>query len=94
MKQLFLMVLVVGVVLVLAQVGFAQVQKVTGDDGQNLRIVKVEVEGNTATVDAIDYENHTGTLRLLDGTMVAFTFGPAVTDFFYLKVGDQVIIKR
>ncbi len=93
MKKLFSVVLAVGVVLALAQVGFAQVQ-VTGDDSQNPRTVKVEVEGNTATVAAIDYENHTGTLRLLDGTMVAFTFGPAVTDFFYLKVGDQVIIKR
>ena len=85
--------LAVGVVLALAEIGFAQVQKVAGDGGRTQRAVKVEVEGNTATVDAIDYENRMGTLRLPDGTIVTFKFGSAVTNS-NLKVGDQVIIGR
>jgi hypothetical protein len=94
MKKLFSLVLATGVVLALAEIGFAQVQKVTGDDGRNQRVVKVEVKGTTATVDAIDYENRMGTLRLPDGTMVTFKFSPAVTNFNHLKVGDQVIIGK
>jgi hypothetical protein len=94
MKKLFSLVLAVGVVLALAEIGFAQVQKVTGDDGRKQRAVKVEVEGNTATVDTIDYENRMGTIRLPDGEIVTFKFGPAVTNSNHLKVGDQVIIRR
>jgi hypothetical protein len=94
MKKLFSLVLATGVVFALAQIGFAQVQKVTGDDGQDPRAVKVEVEGNTATVVAIDYENRMGTLRFPDGTMVTFKLGPAVTNSNHLKMGDRVIIRR
>ncbi len=94
MKKLFCLLLAVVVVLALAQIGLAQVQKMTGNDGQNTRAINVEVEGNTATVDAIDYENCMGTLRLPDGTMVTFKFGTAVTNSDDLKVGDQVIIRR
>jgi len=92
MKKLFSIVLAVGVVLMLAEIGFTQVQKMTGDDGHGG--VKVEVKGTTATVDAIDYDNRMGTLRLPDGTIITFKFGPAVTDSNHLKVGDQVIIRR
>ena len=94
MKKLFSLVLAAGVVLALAEIGFAQVQTVAGDDGRKQRTVKVEVERNTATVDAIDYENRMGTLRLPDGTIVTFKFGPAVTNSNHLKVGDQVMIGR
>jgi len=90
----FSLVLAVVVVLALTEIGFAQVQKVTGDDGRNQRGVKVEVKGTTATVDAIDYENRMGTLRLSDGTILTFKFGPAVTNSNQLKAGDQVIIRK
>ncbi len=94
MQKLFSLVLAVGVVLALAGIGFAQVQKVTGGDGRNQKGVDVEVKGTTATVDAIDYENRMGTLRLPDGTMVTFKFGPVMTDFNQLQVGNQVIIRK
>jgi hypothetical protein len=94
MKKLFSLVLAVGVVLALAEIGLAQVQKVTGEDGRNQGGFKVEVKGTTATVDVIDYENRMGTLRLPDGTIVTFKFSPAVTNSSDLQAGDQVIIRR
>ncbi len=92
MRKLFSLVLAVGAVLVFTETGFAQVQKVTGDDGRNQRGVKLDVKGTAATVDAIDYENRMGTLRLSDRAIVTFKFGPAVTNSNQLKAGDQVII--
>ena len=96
MKKLISLVLAVGMVIALAQIGFAQAQKATGDDGQKADAVKVEAEENTATatVDAIDYESGTGTLKLSDGTMLTFIARPEMREFSRLKVGDQVIIRR
>jgi hypothetical protein len=93
MKKVFFLVLVVGVVIALAQPGFAQVQKLASSESQAPGKVKVEVEESTATVASVDYENRTGTLKLPDGTVLTFEAGPEVKNFDLLKVGDKVVIR-
>ena len=93
MKKILCLLFVVCAFFMLAQIGFAQAQKMARDNAQRPGAVKVEAEESTATVDALDYENRTGTLKLLDGTMLTFNFGPEVRNFDDIKVGDQVILK-
>jgi hypothetical protein len=93
MKKILRLLLVVCASIALAQIGFAQAQKMARDNAQRPGAVKVEAEESIATVDTVDYENRTGTLKLLDGTMLTFKFGPEVRNFDEIKVGDQVILK-
>lgn len=94
MKKVFSLLLTVGVVIAFAQPGFAQVQKMAGRDAQAPGGVKVEMEEGNATVDSVDYENRTGTLKLPDGTMLTFKAGPEVRNFDQVKVGDKVLIRN
>ena len=94
MKKVFSLVLAMGVVIAFAQPGFAQVQKMAGNDAQASGVVKVEAEEGTATVDSVDYENRTGTLKLPDGTMLTFKAGPEVRNFDQVKAGDKVLIRK
>jgi hypothetical protein len=94
MKKVLCVVFAGCVVIAFAQFGFAQVGKMAENDGPKPGAVKVEAQEGTATVDAIDYENRTGMLKLLDGTMLTFKAGPEVRDFEQVKVGDRVLIRE
>ena len=92
MKKVFSLVLAAGAVLAFAQLGFGQVGTGVEKNSEKPGAVAVETVTSTATVVAINYENRTGTLRLPDGTAVAFTVRPEV-NFDQLKVGDKVSIR-
>ncbi len=94
MKKVFSLALAVGMVIAFAQPGFTQVQKMAVNEAQAPDGVKMEVEGGTATVDSVDYENRTGTLKLPDGTMLTFKAGPEVRNFDQVKAGDKVLIRK
>lgn len=94
MKKVFSLVLAIGVVIAFAQPGFAQVQKMAGHDAQAPSMVQVEAQEGTATVDSVDYENRTGTLKLPDGTVLTFKAGPEVRNFDQVKAGDKVLIRK
>ena len=94
MKKVLLLALTLGMVIVFVQPGFAQVQKMAKNDAKAASGIKVEAEKNTATVDSVDYENRTGTLKLPDGTTMSFKANPGVKNFDQLKVGDKVLIGR
>ncbi len=93
MNKIFSLSLAVCVVIAFAQPGFGQVQKLASSESQAPGKVKVEVEETTATVASVDYENRTGTLKLPDGTMVAFKARPELKNFDLVKVGDKVLIR-
>ena len=94
MKKGFSLLLAVGVVIAFAQFGFAQAETVVKNNAEKPGAVPVESGTSMATVDAIDYENKTGTLKLPDGTTETFKAGPEVGNFDRIKVGDQVFIRN
>ena len=94
MKKLFCLVLGVGLVIALAQFGFAQAQTGVEKNATTPGFSAAGSPTSTATVSAIDHENRTGMLRLPDGTTVTFKAGPEVRNFDNLKVGDQVLIRN
>jgi len=94
MKRVLFLALTVSVVIAFAQPGFAQVRKIAGNSAPAAGGIKVEAEEGTATVDSIDYENRTGTLKLPDGTMLTFRVSPEVRNSDQVKVGDKVLIRK
>jgi len=93
MRKVFSLLLAVGVVIVFAQPGFGQVQKVGSGESQVPSKVKVEMEESAATVVSVDYESRTGMLKLPDGTMLTFKARPELKNFDLVKVGDKVLIR-
>ena len=93
MKKVLSVVSVICAIMAFAQLGFAQVQKI-GNDIEKPGAIVVEAVTSTATVDTVDYEKRTGTLKLPDGTIVTFSFGPEVRTFEQINVGDKVLLKE
>ena len=54
----------------------------------------VETRDIIATIDSIDYENRTGTLRLPDGSKQSFNVLHEAAEGDQLKVGEQVILRE
>ncbi len=94
MKRLFYQILLVGIVICLAGVVFAQVETGVEKSAEGSGAVVAKVITSTATVVGIDYENRTGTLKLSDGTTVTFSAGPEVRNFEQMKVGDEVLVRN
>jgi len=92
MKKVLSVVSLICAIMASAQLGFAQVQKM-GNDIEKPGAIVVETVTSRATVDTVDYEKRTGTLKLPDGTIVTFSFGPEVRTFEQMNVGDQVLLK-
>jgi hypothetical protein len=76
-------------IIVLVQIGFAQDQKMEKDAAKPGAIA-IELVVSRATVDAIDYEKRTVTVKLPDGTAQTIEAGPEVKNFDQGKVGDLV----
>ena len=93
MKKVLSVVSVICAIMAFAQLGFAQVQKI-GNDIEKPGAIVVEAVTSRATVDTVDYEKRTGTLKLPDGTIVTFSFGPEVSSFEQINVGDKVLLKE
>jgi hypothetical protein len=94
MKKLCSLLLAVGVVIAFAQPGFSQVERMADNDAQVPGAVRVGADEATAIVDAVDYENRTGTIRLPDGTTLSFKAWPELRNFDRVKVGDKVFIRK
>ncbi len=94
MNRVFSLVLALGVALVFAQAGLAQVGTAVEKDTERHGTVVAQSVTSTATVAAIDYEHRIATIRLPDGTTVTFKAGPEVNSFDQLKVGDQVLVRN
>jgi hypothetical protein len=92
MKKLLSVVSVSCAIMAFAQLGFAQVQKM-GNNIEKPGAIVVEAVTSTATADTVDYEKRTGTLKLADGTIATFSFGPEVRTFDQVNVGDHVLLK-
>ena len=94
MKRVFSLLLAAGAIIAFSQIAFAQVDKMAEKHANKSGVLVVESFTSTATVDAIDYENRTGTIKLPDGTTKIFKAGPEVGNFNLLKVGDPVLIRN
>jgi hypothetical protein len=94
MRKVLFLAFTVSLVIAFAQPGFAQVERMVKNDVKAAGGIKVGAEEDTATVDSVDYENRTGTLKLPDGTITIFRANPEVNNFDQLKVGDKVLIRK
>ncbi len=92
MKMILSLVFVGCAIVVFAQFGFAQTQKMEREPDKPHAVSAAAME-ITATVFAIDYEKRTGMLKLPDGTTETFNAGPEVMNFDQVKVGDPVILR-
>jgi hypothetical protein len=65
----------------------------TAKPGEKPRAVAVATETVTATVEAIDYDKRTVTLRAPTGETRSLTVGPEAKRFDEVKKGDQVTVR-
>jgi hypothetical protein len=94
MRGGLLLTAAVGLTLIFAQLGFAQVGTAVDKDAARPGLAAVQSVTGMATVSSIDYEQGIATIKLSDGTTVTFKAGPEVESFRQLKVGDQVLIRN
>ena len=82
MKRLVLETLAAAVLVSMARPAMAQTKTVTS-----------QLKTETGTVEAIEAQTRTVTLKKADGTYVTTVAGPDMTRFPELKVGDKVTVK-
>jgi hypothetical protein len=88
-RRLFILspVLIGCAIIVLVQIGFAQDQK-TDKDAEKPGPIVIELVVSTATVDAVDHEQRTVTLKLPDGTAQTNKAEPEVKNVDQGRVSD------
>jgi len=89
-------VFVAMVIFALSFVGTVSAQEQEAESasaGQKPRAYQEEVVTGTATVEAIDLEKRTVTLRHADGSTFDLAVGPEVRNLPQVKVGDDVVVK-
>jgi hypothetical protein len=79
MKRLVVGIIAAAVLVSMARTAMAQSKTVTSE-------MRVE----TGTVEAIDAQNRTVTLKKLDGSFVTIAAGPDIKRFAEVKIGDKV----
>ncbi len=85
MKRLFVLFLMCAMVLMVASGAFAQKKDAGMPGGVVVNVIAFE-----ATVEGIDYQKRTVTLKGPEGNVKTFTVGKAVRNFDQIKKGDKV----
>jgi hypothetical protein len=82
MKRFLAGIMAAAILVLMARVAMAQA-----------KTVKAEMRVETATVEAIEAESRTITLKKADGTFVETVAGPEVKRFAEIRIGDKVTAK-